>query len=106
MAVKPNIETVLVVGGETEESFGSCQYDTISRIDLVELDGRVVDVCKEYLPVTACGFDNPKATVHIGDGIKYVRRIERLRPDRRRLDDPVGPKYCLRKNFTGTASRL
>ncbi len=104
MAVKPNIETVLVVGGGDGGILRELsKYDTISRIDLVELDGRVVDVCKEYLPVTACGFDNPKATVHIGDGIKYVRRIEALY-DLIVVDstDPVGPGEVLfTKEFYG-----
>jgi spermidine synthase len=104
MAVNPNIETVLVVGGGDGGILRELsKYDTISRIDLVELDGRVVDVCKEYLPVTACGFDNPKAIVHIGDGIKYVRRIEALY-DLIVVDstDPVGPGEVLfTKEFYG-----
>ena len=32
----------------------------IEHIDLVEIDERVVAVCKEYLPGVACSLDDPR----------------------------------------------
>lgn len=77
MAVHPNVKKVLVIGGGDG---GACRelikYNCIEHIDLVEIDKLVVDVCKEYLPSTACGFNDPRVHVHIQDGLKYVRKFE------------------------------
>ena len=43
---------------------------------MVEIDEQVVNVCKEYLPQTACAFDDPRLTLYIEDGLKFVRRKE------------------------------
>lgn len=32
----------------------------------------MIKACKEHIPSTAIGFDNPKVHVHICDGAKYV----------------------------------
>ena len=79
------------------------KYDSIEHIDLVEIDRRVVEVCKEYLPQTACGFENEKATVHYEDGLKFVRRYEN-KYDLIIVDstDPTGPGEVLfTKEFYG-----
>ena len=36
----------------------------------------VVEVCKTYLPKTACCFDDPRVTVYYQDGMKFIRRCE------------------------------
>ncbi len=49
------------------------RYPEIEHIDMVEIDPQVVEVCKEYLPGTACCLDDPRLTIHYEDGLKYVR---------------------------------
>lgn len=74
MAVHPNVKKVLVIGGGdggVVRELG--KYKDIERIDLVEIDGDVIDVCKEYLSVTACGFDDSRVVIHVEDGIRYIR---------------------------------
>lgn len=84
-----------------------CRYNTIEKIDMVEIDEQVVNVCKEYLPQTACAFDDPRLTLYIEDGLKFVRRKEN-EYDLIIVDstDPFGPgEGLLQKNFTATAQR-
>lgn len=76
MAVHPNVENVLIVGGGDGGAVRELlKYDTIRHIDLVEIDKQVVDVCKEYLPFTACSLDDPRVSVHFADGLRFVRSI-------------------------------
>ena len=75
MAVNPEIENVLIIGagdGGTLREIG--RYKHIKRIDMVEIDEQVVNVCKEYLPQTACSFNDPRLNLFIADGLKFVRQ--------------------------------
>ncbi|MEA4822785.1 MAG: polyamine aminopropyltransferase [Clostridiaceae bacterium] len=105
MAVNPDIRHILVIGaGDGGVLRELSRYDGIEQIDLVEIDERVIEVCKTYLPQTACGFENPKAHIHIGDGLKYIRRVEN-RYDLIIVDstDPSGPGEVLfTKEFYGS----
>jgi spermidine synthase len=75
LAVHPNVKTVLVIGaGDGGVIRELTRYDTIERIDLVEIDEMVVTVCKEYLPQTACKFNDPRVHVFYQDGLKYIRK--------------------------------
>lgn len=77
MSVHPKAENILVIGaGDGGILRELAQYPSIQTIDLVEIDEQVIDVCKKYLPQTACGFEDPRVTVHIADGLKYVRHAE------------------------------
>lgn len=39
----------------------------------VEIDGRVLDLTRKYLPHMACGLDHPKVTLHVGDGFEFMK---------------------------------
>jgi spermidine synthase len=91
-------KTALVIGGGdggAAEEF--LKYKTIEKVVMVELDGGVVDACKEYIP-GICGdaFKNPKLDLRIEDGIKYVfetnERFDQVLLD---LTDPFGPSIEL-----------
>ncbi len=57
MAVNPDIKDVLVIGaGDGGVARELSRYETLKKIDVVEIDEMVVTVCKKYLPQTACGF--------------------------------------------------
>lgn len=45
----------------------------IEHIDLVEIDKMVVDACLEYLPDVSGKLLDKKVTIHIDDGLRYVR---------------------------------
>lgn len=77
MATNPNIKNVLVIGaGDGGTIRELAKYDHIENIDMVEIDKRVVEVCKEYLPQTACRFDDKRVNLFFEDGLKFVRNKE------------------------------
>lgn len=104
MAVSPNIKTVLVIGaGDGGVARELSKYKSIEKIDIVEIDERVVTVCKEFLPQTACGFEDNRITLHYKDGLKFIRSIEN-QYDLIIVDstDPTGPGEVLfTKEFYG-----
>ncbi|MBQ1389163.1 MAG: polyamine aminopropyltransferase [Clostridia bacterium] len=74
MAVHPNVKNVLVIGaGDGGVVRELTQYPEIERIDMVEIDPLVVEVCKQYLPKTACRFDDPRLNIYYEDGLRFVR---------------------------------
>jgi len=104
LAVNPGIENVLVIGaGDGGAARELTRYKTIKRIDLVEIDEMVIEVCKKYLLQTACGFDDARVNVLIQDGLKYIRSCEN-QYDLIIVDstDPFGPGEGLfTKEFYG-----
>lgn len=74
MAVHPNVEKVLVIGGgdggvARELSY----YSEIKQIDVVEPDKVFVDVCKEFFPDNARGLEDPRVSVYNRDGLRFLR---------------------------------
>ena len=68
---------MLVIGGGDGGCVRElCRYPHIEHIDLVEIDERVVAVCKEFLPTVACSLDDARVHILYQDGLKYIRRIE------------------------------
>ncbi len=108
MAANPNIRKVLVIGaGDGGTVRELLRYKTIEHIDMVEIDEEVVKICKEYLPVTACGLTEERVHLFFEDGLKYVRRQEN-EYDLIIVDstDPFGPGEGLfTKEFYGNCYR-
>ena len=74
MATNPNIKKVLVIGGGDGGTIRELtRYETIEKIDMVEIDKQVVDACKKYLPQTASKLDDTKVQLFFEDGLKFVR---------------------------------
>lgn len=93
MAVHPNAKKILVIGaGDGGVLRELSRYQSIEHIDLVEIDQMVVEVCKNYLPQTACGFNDPRVTLHFEDGVEYVKKFNN-HYDLIIVDstDPIGP---------------
>ncbi len=77
MAVHPQVRKVLVIGaGDGGVVRELSRYDSVEHIDMAEIDEQVVQVCKLYLPQTACAFDDPRVQLHFVDGLKFVRSKE------------------------------
>ena len=104
MAVNPHIRRVLVIGaGDGGVLRELSKYPLIEAIDVVEIDARVVAVCREYLPETARGLDDSRVQLHIQDGLRFVRHKENAY-DLIIVDstDPFGPGEVLfTKEFYG-----
>ena len=74
MATNPDIRKVLVIGaGDGGTVRELTKYDCIEKIDMVEIDEMVVELCKKYIPQTACKLDDPRVNIHFQDGLRFVR---------------------------------
>ena len=104
MAVHPHARNVLIIGGGDGGAVRElCQYDTIERIDLVEIDRDVVNVCREFFPAVSGSLSDARVHLHFEDGLKFVRRCNGLY-DVIIVDstDPFGPGEGLfTKEFYG-----
>lgn len=77
MAVHPAAKRILLIGGgDGGAARELCKYSSIEQIDVVEIDERVVELCRSFLPKTACGFDDPRVSLHFEDGLRFIRRME------------------------------
>ena len=65
MAVHPHVKKVLIIGGG--------DYPEIEEIDVVEPDEQFVEVCREYFPEAAKGFEDPRVQVFHQDGLRFLR---------------------------------
>lgn len=85
---------VLVVGGGDGGMVREiAKHPGVEHIDLVEIDGRVIETSRQYFPRIAAALDgNPKVHVHVDDGIKWVKDRE-AEYDVIIIDssEPVGP---------------
>lgn len=77
ISVNPGIKKVLVIGGGDGGAVRElCRFKGVEHIDLVEIDRRVVELCREYLPFTAGSLGDERVHIHFEDGLKFVRRKE------------------------------
>ena len=77
MAVHPNARDILVIGaGDGGVMRELAKYESISKIDVAEIDEEVVKACKEFLPKTAVGFSDARVNIFYEDGLKFVRARE------------------------------
>jgi len=75
MAVNPSIKRVLIIGGgDGGTAREVARYKHIVRLDMVEIDGAVVDACIKYMPTTSSVLTNEhRLNLIIGDGLAFVR---------------------------------
>lgn len=93
MMVNKDIKNVLVIGaGDGGTVRELTRFNSIQRIDMVELDEEVVKAAREYLPFTSCKLDDPRVNLYFQDGIKFVENKKNLY-DLIIVDstDPIGP---------------
>ena len=92
-AANPDLRKVLVIGG----SNGGCvreliKYPFIEKIDVVEADDELIKACKVHFPKITKSFDDPRVSVIVSDGLKFVRKLNKVY-DLILVDstDPFGP---------------
>lgn len=91
---------VLVIGGGDGGMLREVlRHRQITNVTLVEIDQKVIDMCRTYLPSHSNGaYDDPRVTVVIDDGLNFVQST------RETFDviisdstDPIGPGETLFK---------
>lgn len=109
MASNPEIKRVLVIGGGDGGTVRELtRYQSIEKIDMVEIDKLVVDICREYFPITASKLDDKRVSLFYQDGLKFVRDCEEGFYDLIIVEstDPFGPGEGLfTKEFYGNCHR-
>lgn len=93
----PDPKNILVIGGGDGGILREIgRHDLVESIDFCEIDEDVIRVAKEFLPQLACGFDDPRVVVHIGDGNAFVNNktnaYDVIIVD---SSDPIGPGEVL-----------
>lgn len=89
---------VLIIGGGDGGMLREVtKHASVEHITMVEIDGTVVDMCKEFLPKHSNGaYDDPRLNLVIDDGMRFVATTEE------KFDviisdstDPIGPGEVL-----------
>jgi spermidine synthase len=95
MATNPDIKRVLIIGGgDGGTSREVARYPHVEKIDMVEIDERVVRLCQQYLPQTAGHLESDKRiNLLFEDGLKFVENCPDNSYDLILVDstDPIGP---------------
>ncbi|WP_027415253.1 polyamine aminopropyltransferase [Aneurinibacillus terranovensis] len=89
----PNPENVLVVGGGDGGAIREIlKHKKVKKATLVEIDGKVIEYSKKYLPSIAGELDNPRVEVKVDDGFMHIVKSKNLY-DVIMVDstEPVGP---------------
>ncbi|MCQ4022631.1 MULTISPECIES: polyamine aminopropyltransferase [unclassified Ruminococcus] len=74
MAVHPNVQKVLVIGGgDGGVARELSHYEEIKVIDVVEPDEMFVEVCKKYFPDNSKGLDDERVNIYYQDGLRFLR---------------------------------
>jgi len=92
--LKENPEKVMIIGGGDGCAAREVLKHNIDLVKLIDIDGELVEICKEYLKeVNKGSLGNPKVEVIIEDGKEYVKK-EKENFDCVILDltDPFGPE--------------
>jgi spermidine synthase len=89
------VERVLVIGGGDGGTAREClRHAGVRHLDMVEIDGLVVEWSQEHLPSIGGGcWSDPRFHLTVGDGIAWVREAEAASYDVVIVDgsDPAGP---------------
>src|SRR5580698_3650155 len=87
-------ENVLIIGaGDGGVLRRVLRHPIVKRAVMVEIDGEVIRLSKEFLPgIAGDAWTDPRADVIVGDGIDYVRRAADASFDAIIVDstDPIG----------------
>lgn len=99
LTTNPSIERVLIIGGGDGGTIRELlKYNNIKEIVLCEIDEKVIEVCKKYLPSLSSKLDDPRVRIYNDDGIKYLETFDSyfdlIISD---ATDPIGPGVTLYK---------
>jgi len=89
----PNPKKVLVVGGGDGGAIREVlKHPSVEKAVLVEIDGKVIEYSKKFLPSIAGELDNPRVEVQVDDGFMHIHN-HKNEYDVIMVDstEPVGP---------------
>ena len=75
--IHPKVRNVLIIGGGDGGIVREfVKHPEIERIDLVEIDERVIEVSKIYFPECTSGLSDPRVNVLPQDGVEYIKSFK------------------------------
>ena len=90
-----SVARVLVIGGGDGGTAREClRHDAVQHLDMVEIDGRVVELSQEHLAsIGGTAWSDPRFHLTVGDGIAWVAAAADASYDVVLVDgsDPAGP---------------
>lgn len=93
MLTHSNPQNILIVGGGDGGTVRELlKHESVVHIDMVEIDGMVIDASKKFFPTVAGELNNPKVSVLVQDAIDFIKDKENIY-DVVLIDstDPIGP---------------
>lgn len=64
----------LVIGGGDGGTVREIlRHASIEQVDLVEIDGMVIDAAREFFPQVCSGFGDPRLDIRVEDGVAFVK---------------------------------
>lgn len=95
LSTHPRPERILIIGGgDGGTAREVLRHPSVEKVEMIEIDGMVVDVCKKFLPEISAALiaGSPRLEVKIGDGIQHMSQAENeydvIIVD---CSDPIGP---------------
>ena len=67
------MKVLIVGGGDGGVARELVKHPLVQSVVQCEIDERVVEVSKKFLPFMAKGFEDSKVTLHIGDGFEFIK---------------------------------
>lgn len=86
-------ENILVIGGGDGGTVREVlKHKTVKKVVLCEIDGMVIESCREFLPTIACGLSDPRVEIKVEDAIEFIKD-KKNEYDIVLIDstDPIGP---------------
>nr|CAB3503032.1 unnamed protein product [Digitaria exilis] len=92
-SIKDPKKVLVIGGGDGGVLREVSRYSSVEQIDICEIDKMVVDVSKQFFPHLAVGFEDPRVSLHIGDGVAFLKNAPEGTYDAVIVDssDPIGP---------------
>jgi len=93
MASNPKAERVLVIGGGDGGTVRElAKYKGIKDIHLVEIDGKVVEASKKFLPSLSSSLSDPRVRIVLQDAAEFIKTVQEASYDLILADssDPEG----------------
>ncbi len=75
MHTHPNPEKVVVIGGGDGGTMREVlRHKCVKKAYLVEIDKKVVEISKKYLPFVSSGLDDFRVEIHYVDGAEFIKK--------------------------------
>ena len=89
-----HLEKVLIIGGgDGGTAREVLRHPEVQEVELVELDGRVIEASKNFLPTIGSSWKDPRLHIKLRNGIEHMKAIDTNSVDVIIIDgsDPIGP---------------